>query len=452
MSKGPVEEFTLDGAGTPGEESSAGHSVRGHGPPGPDRRRRSTRGWWRSPGPWVAAAVVLVVVGAAVSPQGEPLEPRPPDTAWAAPAEPGRAPGVWVLGDQPVVTTADGVTAFDPSTGDSAWTVPLADPACTATDQALTCVHGEGENAAIATINPTGEATELPFPDADIATQVGEDLIIGGGLTSNPWLGRYTTGEGPPTEVWRYQPEYPVDGPERWTDATLSQGIATISADSGETVVDGSGQFDSRAALAADLETGEPRPAVVRTTRASGVSYTVGVEDEWNHVVLPLPGPEPTVPGYPDAVFTGRGAFDEYRGDRILEYLGSPLLAVDGTIIIAELDTDLLGTLEPGEEVELVTQTERVDVRTGEAQWQLNRDQLMSCPCAAGPDTMVLTGSEITDVDRFTVGPVALLGIHPDTGRHEWTLPISTAPDAVAAGADQVYVLTAGTLTAYENT
>lgn len=358
-----------------------------------------------------------------------------------------------MLADRPVVAAADGLTAFDPSTGEAAWTVPLEDPACTVADQTLTCVHSEGESASIATIDATGDVTEQPFPDADVAVSAGDDLIVAGGTAEeSPWFGRFTsTDSAEPEAVWQYSDDY-FNGPRtRWYDATISQGIVTVASEADETVVDSEGQFDARTSLAADLETGEPRPAVVRTARGSGVSYTAGGNDEWDQIVLPLPGPEPAVPGYPDAVFTGRGAFDEHGGDRILEYVGDPLLAVDDDVIIVELDPDLLATLEPGEEVELATRTERVDVRTGEAQWQLDRDQLVGCPCASSGDSIVLTGSVIHDAELFTVGPAALLGIDPGTGRHHWTLPISTTPDAIAVGSEHVYVLTGSTLTAYDD-
>lgn len=394
------------------------------------------------------------MAGAAVSPQGEPFEPRPPSTAWSAATDPpGRAPGLWVLADRPVVAAADGLTAFDPSTGDVAWTVPLEDPACTVTDQVLTCVHGEGESASIATIDAAGDVTEQPFPDADVAVSAGDDLIVAGGTAGeSPWFGRFTiSGASAPESVWQYSDEF-FSGPRtRWHDATISQGIVTIASEAGEAVVDSEGQFDARTGLAADLETGEPRPAVIRTARGSGVSFVSDVGDEWGRVVLPVPGPEPAVPGYPDAVFTGRGTFDQHGGDRILEYVGEPVGAFDDDVVIVGPHPDHPTTLEPGEEVELATRTERLDVRTGEAQWQLDRDQLVGCPCASSSDTMVLTGSVITDVDRFTVSPATLLGIDPGTGRHHWSLPISTPPDAIAAGSEHIYVLTGSTLTAYDD-
>ena len=437
-----TEEFALDGVGPADSAGSVGHGSSGSGPSGPERPRRNSRGCWRSPGPWVAAAVVLVVVGAAVSPQGEPLEPRPPDPAWSAPADPGRAPGVWVLADQPVVTTAEGVTAYDPSTGDPAWTLDLDDPACTATEAALTCVHGEGENAAIATIDPTGEATELPFPDADIAVTADEDLIIGGGLTSNPWLGRYTTtGEGPPTEVWRYQPEYPIDRAERWTGATVSQGIATIFTQ--HTTASGGPALD----LAAEVASGESRPAVVQRLGGFAVSNVGRTSAEWQQQAPPLAGTEPEIPGHPDLVFTMTGARDPSGGELVLSYTGLPLLTLGDDLVYS--------ATSPGTRVELTgpdeisVRLERVDVLTGQSQWQFDRDNYLTCPCATHVDTLALVAASFEPDDTFTAVPQSVLGIDPDTGRHHWTLPISTTPDGIAAGPDQIYVLTAGTLTAY---
>lgn len=440
----PTEEFALGEPQSPGTATAGGPEA---GPAGPSRRR-SSPGWRHSPGLWVTLAVLLVVVGAAVSPQGEPLEPRPPEEAWTASGDlPGRAPDVWVLSDRPVVAAADGLTAFDPSTGEVAWTAPIDDPACTVTDQVLTCVHGEGESAGIATIAPDGTVTEQPFPGADVAVSAGDDLIVAGGTASNhPWLGRFTgTGSAESEAVWRYEPEHTDAFDQRWDSAIVSQGIVTVSASAGAS----DRARHAGSGLAADLETGVPRPAVVRSQGGTGVSYTAETAEQWNQVVQPLPGPEAAVPGYPDAVFTGRGAFDTYGGDRILDYQDEPLLAVEGGVIIVGLDPDLRATLEPGEEVELATRTERLDVRSGETRWQLDRDQLVGCPCASSGDSIILTASVIRDADLYTAGPVALLGIDPGTGRHHWALPISTAPDAIAAGSDHGYVLTGSTLAAY---
>ena len=62
-----------------------------------------------------------------------------------------------------------------------------------------------------------------------------------------------------------------------------------------------------------------------------------------------------------------------------------------------------------------------------------------------------MSESTYTDVENFIISPVALLGVDLDSGRHEWSLPISTVPDAIAAGGDRAYVLTGSTLTAYED-
>ncbi len=384
---------------------------------------------------------MLVVVGAAVSPQGEPLEPRPPDTAWTASADPGRAPGVWVLGVRPVIAAADGLTAFDPDTGEPAWSVDLDDPACTATTDALTCVHGEGEDASIATIDPGGEATEQPFPGADIAVSVGGDLIVGGGLGGNPWLGRYTTGEDPPAEVWRYQPEYPIDRSERWTGATVSQGVATVF--SNDATSSGGPALD----LAAEVETGESRPAVVQRLGGFAVSNVGRTSAEWQQQAPPLAGPGPEVPGHPDLVFTVDGARDRPSGELILSYTGLPLLALGDDLIYAGTPPGMRAELTGPDEI--AVQLERVDVRSGESLWRLERHSYLTCPCATSGDTLALVAAAFEPGESFTAIPQALLGIDSDTGQHRWSLPLHTVPDGVAAGSRQVYVLTDGTLTAY---
>ena len=392
--------------------------------------------------------MVLVVVGAAVSPQGEPLEPRPPDAAWTATADPGRATGVWVLGDRPVVAAADGLTALDPVSGEPAWTVPLDDPACTATDQTLTCVHGEGENASIATIDPTGESTDEPFPDADVAAAVDDDLIVAGNTTERPWFGRFTATDrdSPPEPVWQQEHDDAHLLGQRWHEATISQGIATVSSGGRDGADDGTGGWEPGVGLAADLETGEPRPTVMRAFGGASISSIAPGTDEWSQVVMPLTGPELAVPGHPEMVVTGRGAFEAYGGDRVAEWLGEPLITAGDDVIIAGLQPGASPTLE-----ELAMRAERLDVRTGESQWTLDRHEIVSCPCTTSSDTVVLAESTYRGTEQFHSTPLGLLGIDLDTGRHRWTLPISTAPDAIAAGANQVYVLTDGTLTAYED-
>ena len=443
MNSRHTEEFALNGEDFADGESSAGHGSTRDEPARPDGRRRRSPGWRHRPGFWAGLAVVLVVVGAAVSPQGEPLEPRPPEVAWSASAEPGRAPGVWVLGERPVVAAADGLTAFDPTTGEPTWSLPLDDPACTATDQALTCVHGEGENASIATIDPAGEATELTFPGADIAAPAGEDLIVGGGgLDGEPWLGRYTvTGSTPPAEVWRYQPEYPIDRAERWTGATVSQGVATVFTN--DATSSGGPALD----LAAEVETGESRPAVVLLLGGFAVSNVGRTSAEWQQQAPPLAGPGPEVPGHPDLVFTVDGARDGRGGEVVLSYTGLPLLALGTDLIYSGTPPGTRAELTARDEI--AVQLERVDVLTGESLWRLEHPSYLTCPCALSSDTLALVAATSDPGQSFTTIPQAVLGIDPATGRHHWTLPISTAPDGIAADPEQVHLLTDGTLTAY---
>src|SRR5699024_1934527 len=130
MSKEPVHEFDLGASGPADATWSTGPEDR-DGSSGPDSRRRSSPGWRTSPWPVVLLAVLLVIAGAALSPQGGPRHARPPATLWTAQVDTGRSPGLWLLGGHLVLAAAGGLQAVDPSTGEQMWQVPLDDPACT---------------------------------------------------------------------------------------------------------------------------------------------------------------------------------------------------------------------------------------------------------------------------------------------------------------------------------
>lgn len=432
---GYTEEFTLDESAAPGATAL----------PRATGGRRSMRAWRRYPGPWVALAALLVIVGTAASPLGERPEPRPPQTAWSNSAfTPGRAPGVWLLQDRPVVAAADGLTALDPVTGEPVWTLALDDPACTAADHQLTCVHGEGESAGIVTVGADGAATERPFPGADVAATIGTDLVVGGGLDVYPWIGRFTlTDENVPEQMWRYQPLYPLDRAERWTGVTISQGTATVfttaATSSGAPALD----------LAAELETGEGRSAVVQRLGGIAVSNVGRTSAEWHQQAPPMAGAAPEVPGHPDIVFTMSGARDRGTGEVVLAYTGLPLLALGDDLIYSGTPPGRPAALTAPDQI--AVRLERVDVLTGESRWQLERNSYLACPCAVSGETLALVAATFAPGDAFTAVPHAVLGVDPETGRHHWSLPISTAPDGIAAGPGHVYLFTGGTLTAYSD-
>ncbi|UFU02538.1 hypothetical protein LQF12_13725 [Ruania suaedae] len=423
--KEPVEEFTLEiGEGlnvSPGSARAAGAAP---------RRRRS------SPWPWVAAALALAVSGVAISPGGERPDPRPPQTAWTHPSTPGRAPGAWTLEGAPVVASSTGVAAFEPTTGAELWSVPLDDPACTAAAEQLTCVHGQGEGAMMATISASGTLHEEPLPGADIAMAYDGDLLVGGLEPERPWLGRFTA-EQPRREIWRVRAERPSDA-MRWQGMTLSQGVATVH--SGRDA-DGWARFG----MAAEVETGEMTTAIVLAPGGSsgfGAGPPLGADPD---MLLPLAGPGLDVPGRPEAVVNRRGVFTEADGD--------PLLEVNGFSLAAYGDDIVAFTADPGAPPEhREVRIERLDVRTGESLWAIPLDLVATCPCARSADTLVLTDLvEREDPPEFT-SPVrvrALLGVDPEAGLLRWRLPVTGPPDAFTADVGRLYVLAEGTLTAY---
>ncbi|UFU05864.1 hypothetical protein [Ruania halotolerans] len=78
------------------------------------------------------------------------------------------------------ITEVNGLSAYGPD-GELVWTVTLDDPACTRADDGLTCVHGEGNEASIATITASGEiVADLSFPRADIGHAVDGEVIVAG--------------------------------------------------------------------------------------------------------------------------------------------------------------------------------------------------------------------------------------------------------------------------------
>ncbi|SED54999.1 hypothetical protein SAMN04488554_0130 [Ruania alba] len=362
---------------------------------------------------------------------------------WNADVQPGRAPDVWAMGGQVVISEVDGVTAFD-AAGARSWTVPLDDPACTESGGELTCVYGEGAEAAIATLTTEGEiSADRPFPGADVAHAIDDDLIVGG--TASPdgllWLGRYPADDrdGP---LWQVDLEYPVDT-GRWQGMTLSQGVATAFSGT-----DPHGWVST--AIAADAETGVQRHAVVRT--AGGTSGFGGgdeVDERFQPMILPMTGPELTVPGYPDAVIAGSEIYTAAGGEPLLEMHGQPLATLGEDLIATIVDPNRWTPERP------ITRVERIEVRTGDPQWALPRESHVGCPCIVHEGLFVAIDTRLdrdADPPSSPLVPQALLGIDLDTGAHRWTLPIAAVPDGLAAGSDQVYVLSDGTLTAYTDT
>ncbi|HLS64464.1 MAG TPA: PQQ-binding-like beta-propeller repeat protein [Ruania sp.] len=437
MSKEPVHEFTL-GASSPAD------ATRSNGPAGPesrdgssspDRRRRSSPGWRTSPWPVVILAVLLVVAGAAVSPQGGPQHARPPAALWTAQVDTGRSPGLWVLGGHAVVAEADSLRAVDPSTGEQMWQLPLDDPACAAAESSLTCVAGQGEDAVVVDVDASGGTTEHEFPDADVAARIGTDLLVAGGTTEEqPWLVRIPGGADEPT--WRHQPELPGTG-TRFTGITISQGVVTVRT-APEPRED---RPTLPLAFAADAASGDTRPAVVRVM---GVTIFHGPGDEQDDApeVLPLPGEDLVVDGYPQAGFTANGLVDLPTQTLLHEHRALALYSLGEDVLAAGSEPWQGETPTPD------VWLQRVHALTGQQRWRLSVENRPSCPCTRTEDNVVLFASSF-DREQFTPVPAALLGVDLRTGQLRWRQPIDAPPDALAAADDQVFLLTGGTLTAY---
>ncbi|QOR70104.1 hypothetical protein IM660_15950 [Ruania alkalisoli] len=420
------------------DEFTLGGEVSGS-PPRNDPRRRRARSSVGSPWLWGTTAVALIAAGIATSPGGERPEPRPPATAWTVQITEGRAPQVWAIENQALVTTVTGVTAFDAATGDEVWSVPLADPACTEADGELTCVHGEGEDATIATITAAGEVTEQAFPFAAVAVSVGDALLVAGGTPSGePWVERYDAGETERT--WRAGYDHPV-GEDRWARAILSQGVATFYTPmtDPETFVP---------MMAVDASTGELRPVVIPTPRGYLVGMNADVERNLDQLV-PAAGPGLDLPDHPDAVLTTEGVLTSPEGDTVY--------ASGGSTVVAVLRTDLLewAFIPPEEPWEPSTLPEelpgvvrRVDITTGETSWSTPTESLVGCPCTINNTTAVLVSSNWSQGEG-QFGVESIHGFDLDTGNAEWSIPLAVAPEAIASDDRHIYVLSDGTVTAY---
>ncbi|WP_159623237.1 PQQ-binding-like beta-propeller repeat protein [Ruania rhizosphaerae] len=427
MGRGDEDEFALEG-GESVESATRDAS-----------RRRGVRGPGGSPWLWVTAAVALIAAGVAVSPGGERPAPRPPATAWTVQITEGRAPQVWAIEDQALVTTAAGVTAFDAATGDEVWSVPLADPSCTEADGELTCVHGEDQDATIAIVTAHGQTTEHVSPFANVAVAVGDALLVAGGTSSvHPWVDRYDPGETERT--WRARLDYPL-GEGRWARAILSQGVATFYTPmtDPETFVP---------MMAVDASTGELRPVVIPTPRGYLVGMNADVERNLDQL-LPAAGPGLDLPEHPDAVLTTEGVLTAPEGDAVYSNGGST--------VVAALRTDLLewvfippeGPWEPSSPPDNLPGTfRRVDVTTGESIWSTPTESLVGCPCTINDTTAALITSNWSEAEA-QFGVESIHGFDLDTGDAEWSIPLSRAPEAIASDDRHFYVLIDGAVTAY---
>ena len=436
MSKEPVHEFDL-GASSPADPARsngpAGPEGR-DGSSGPDSRRRSSPGWRTSPWPVVTLAVLLVIGGAAISPQGGPRHARPPATLWTAQVDTGRSPGLWMLGEHPVVAAAGGLQAVDPSTGEQMWHVPLDDPACTPDGETLVCVADEGQDAAVVIVDASGGTTAHEFPDADVAARNGADLFVAGSTEDRAWLARVPAGGGAP--VWHHQPELPGTG-SRFTGITISQGIVTVRTAPEPRENRPTLPF----AFAADADSGDTRPAVVR---AMGMTIFHGPGDEQDDApeVLPLPGADLVVDGYPQAGFTANGLVDLPTHTLLHEHHALALYSLGEDVLAAGSESWQDETATPD------FWLHRVHALTGQQRWRLSVENRPSCPCTRTEDNVVLSAS-FSDREQFTPTAVALLGVDLRTGQLRWRQPIDTPPEGLAAAEGQVYLLTGGTLTAY---
>ncbi|UFU05866.1 hypothetical protein [Ruania halotolerans] len=426
MGNARVEEFTIGGVQPADSE------------PPTDPRRRPSRHAGRSPWLWVAAAVALIASGVVVSPGGQR---PPPATAWTAEVPEGRAPEAWVLGDRIIATSAVDVVAFDAATGEALWAVPLDDPACTEAGGEFTCVHGEGEDAAIATITADGQRTDRALPFANVALTVGDALLVAGATPSGaPWVDRYGAGEQERT--WRTALEFPLDD-ERWGRGILSQGVATFFTPMGDPLSFG-------AILAVDAETGDQRPVVLPTPRGNLVGMNAGVEDD-HHRLLPTAGPGLDLAEHPDAIITTTGVLAGPDGELLYDSTGDAILASLGPDILEWVIEPMDPSWEPSSlPEEFPGSLRRVDVSTSDVAWRTPTESILGCPCTVGESTAAfLTSTWSGDDGGFEPVAEAILGFDLDTGRRKWSIPLSAIPDALTAGTDHVYILSGGTLTAF---
>ncbi|UFU02539.1 hypothetical protein LQF12_13730 [Ruania suaedae] len=425
MVSGRTDEFTLDGEGPPGTAA-----------PGEPRRRGPAR-TAGSPWPWVAAAMALLAAGVVVSPGGERPAAGPPPAAWTREVPAGRAPSVWVSGERTLVASATSVSGLEAATGEDLWSVPLDDPACTEQAGQLTCVHGEGEDAVIATVTAEGDVSERPFPGASVAHAAGDALLVAGLTESGvPFVDRYE--EGVAQRTWRTALDQPF-GEHPFGRATVSQGVATFYRT----------LSDPYPFLAVEVATGEQQPTVILTPRGRMVGMNDGVESG-DLQIVPVPGPGLDLPDHPDAVVTTSGVTTP-GGE--MEYA-----SVSGTIVAA-LGQDVLewGFAPPDAPYDpaspptgLPGTLARVDVFGRGRSWSTPTDGILGCPCAVSENTAaLLTSRWVQDSDQPDLEPYAIHGFDLGDGSTRWSIPLTTAPDGVAAGPDHLYVLSEGTLTAY---
>ncbi len=381
----------------------------------------------------VALAVLLVVAGAAVSPQGGPRHARPPDTLWSAPVDAGRAPGLWVLGGYLVLAEADGLRALDPDAGEQVWQTPLDDPACTPDGDTLVCVAGTGQDAAVVTVDASGTTTEEPFPHAAVAARIGTDLVVAGGTTEQqPWLVRIPAAGGEP--VWRLEPELPFGAGVRFTGITVDQGVVTVRTVPGE--ADGEVEL----AFAADAVSGVPRTAVVNYMGVT--TFSSPDDDPTERPLLPLGGEELEVAGHPHAAFSLAGLVDLETGSVLREGDALPLYSLGADVLGIGMDPwDGQGPLPD-------FWLQRAHALSGQQRWRLPTEQRFGCPCTRTEHNVVLTGTMI-DRELFRLLPGDLAGVDVRTGQLRWSQPLDSVPHGLAATGDQVFLLAAGTLTAY---
>lgn len=162
----------------------------------PPDRRRPRRRLWAAPGPWVAAAVGLAVVGAMnATPQiglaggggielgisDLPLD-QPPTVLWEASLTNPQLIGV--DDDRAMLQVDDAdftqdIVALDMTDGTEAWRYQMQDVTCQQT-LPITCIEEPGTaDASIVTIDSAdGTRTRTPYPGAIGAVTAGEDLVV----------------------------------------------------------------------------------------------------------------------------------------------------------------------------------------------------------------------------------------------------------------------------------
>ncbi|SED55029.1 PQQ-binding-like beta-propeller repeat protein [Ruania alba] len=418
MGTGQVVEFALEGG------SGVDRPVVG-------ARRRGMRRWLRSPGPWVTVAVMLVMAGVVSSPRGETA----PATAWTIDLETGSTPGVWAVDGVVMATTADALVALDPADGTEEWALPMRDPTCTEDRLALICVHGQGPEATVTTVEADGSAQSMTIPGAQVAAATDTGLVLGGQSDDGRWL-RRVEAEGDP--LWEHTSE--GFGTNRWQAVAARDGIVVADASASR-----SASARSWSLTSVNLETGDP--ATMAFPSPGGMLLVMDVDDL---DVANAAGPQTPVwlslerfglPEYPGAVVTLGAVLDGVGGSTIMQFEGRPVAAVGSTVYTADDSSSNENELRA------------YDAISGAVQWSqsLPSARAAVCPCAASDSSLLLVTGEPQGgmTADLSTEALALAWYDRESGQSHGHVDVSPELRAMTADESTFFVLVGSTVTAY---